>query len=320
MNYSDAPKIIYKFLIYNETIRGKSRSTVLEYYQDLKTFFKFIKHYKNIVDKKIPINEINISDIDIDLIKEITLNDAYEFLLYCKNERNNNEKTRARKVSTLKSFFKYLYSNALINYNPLEELETPKLRKTLPKYLDLETSISLLEAVDGPNKERNYAIITIFLNCGLRLAELCAMNINDLNFRNNSFKVKGKGNKERIVYMNNACINALKKYLEIRLNSTSQEKEALFISRNDKRISRRMVQQIVEDLLKKIGLTGQGYSTHKLRHTAATLMYQHGNVDIRVLQEILGHENLGTTEIYTHLSNKQMKNATDSNPLSKIKN
>lgn len=320
MNYSDAPKIIYKFLIYNETIRGKSRSTVTEYYQDLKTFFKFIKQHKGIVNKKTPINEIDISDIDIEIIRDITLNDAYEFLLYCKNERNNNEKTRARKVSTLKSFFKYMFSNSLINYNPFEDLETPKLRKSLPKYLDLETSLSLLDAVDGPYKERNYAIITIFLNCGLRLAELCAMNINDLNFKDNYFRVKGKGNKERVVYMNDACVNAIKKHLEIRLKSTSQEKEALFISRNDKRISRRMVQQIVEDLLKKIGLTGQGYSTHKLRHTAATLMYQHGNVDIRVLQEILGHENLGTTEIYTHLSSKQMKNATDSNPLANIKN
>ena len=183
----------------------------------------------------------------------------------------------------------------------------------------MEESLKLLNSVNGQFKERNFAIITLFLNCGLRLSELCAININDLNFDEHLFKVRGKGNKERIVYLNDACINAVNDYMKVRLNGASKEKQALFISRNDKRISPRSVELMVENTLKVAGLSGQGYTVHKLRHTAATLMYQHGNVDIRVLQQVLGHENLGTTEIYTHLSNAQLKKASEANPLAKMK-
>lgn len=321
MTFRDAPPLIKDYINYIRTVKGKTDKTADNYFRDLHLFFRFIKFHKGLVYKIETIEEINIDDINYDLLKSITFDDVNEFIYYLHSERNNNEKSRARRISTLKSFFRFYTNNkAIIAINPVEELESPKIRKSLPKYLSLEESLKLLNSVDGQFKERNYAIITLFLNCGLRLSELCAININDLNFDERLFKVRGKGNKERIVYLNDACINALTDYLKIRLASTSTEKQALFISRNDKRISPRSVELMVENTLKKAGLYGQGYTVHKLRHTAATLMYQHGNVDIRVLQQVLGHENLGTTEIYTHLSNAQIKKASESNPLANLKN
>ncbi len=321
MTFRDAPPLIKDYINYIRTVKGKTDKTADNYFRDLHLFFRFIKFHKGLVDKIETIEEINIDDINYDLLKSITFDDVNEFIYYLHSERNNNEKSRARRISTLKSFFRFYTNNkAIITINPVEELESPKIRKSLPKYLSLEESLKLLNSVDGQFKERNYAIITLFLNCGLRLSELCAININDLNFDERLFKVRGKGNKERIVYLNDACINALTDYLKIRLAATSTEKQALFISRNDKRISPRSVELMVENTLKKAGLYGQGYTVHKLRHTAATLMYQHGNVDIRVLQQVLGHENLGTTEIYTHLSNAQIKKASESNPLANLKN
>lgn len=318
--FAETPPIIYEYLVYMETVRGKSQRTTDAYYRDIRLFFRFIKHKYNLVDKNISIDEIDISDVDISLVKKIILMDAYEFLLYCKNERSNNNKTRARKVSTLRSYFKYLTVRAkYLDINPIDDLESPKPAKTLPKHLTLDQSKKLLKSIDGPYASRNYAIITIFLNCGLRLSELCAININHLDFENSVFRVIGKGNKERLVYLNDACVSALKDYLKDRLSLTTKDKNALFISRNGTRISRRMVEQVVTDCLKKSGLDGMGFSTHKLRHTAATLMYQHGNVDVRVLQEILGHENLGTTQIYTHLSTTQLEEASKANPLSDVK-
>lgn len=321
MTFRDSPPLIKDYINYIRTVKGKTDKTADNYFRDLHLFFRFIKFHKGLVSKKEIIEEINIDDINYDLLKSITFDDVNEFIYYLHAERNNNEKSRARRISTLKSFFKFYTNNkAIISINPVEELESPKIRKTLPKYLSLEESLKLLNSVDGQYKERNYCIITLFLNCGLRLSELCAININDLNFEQRLFKVRGKGNKERIVYLNDACIDALNDYLRLRLASSSTEKQALFISRNDKRISPRSVELMVENTLKKAGLYGQGYTVHKLRHTAATLMYQHGNVDIRVLQQVLGHENLGTTEIYTHLSSAQIKKASESNPLANLKN
>lgn len=321
MTFRDSPPLIKDYINYIRTVKGKTDKTADNYFRDLHLFFRFIKFHKGLVSKKEIIEEINIDDINYDLLKSITFDDVNEFIYYLHAERNNNEKSRARRISTLKSFFKFYTNNkAIISINPVEELESPKIRKILPKYLSLEESLKLLNSVDGQYKERNYCIITLFLNCGLRLSELCAININDLNFEQRLFKVRGKGNKERIVYLNDACINALNDYLRLRLASSSTEKQALFISRNDKRISPRSVELMVENTLKKAGLYGQGYTVHKLRHTAATLMYQHGNVDIRVLQQVLGHENLGTTEIYTHLSSAQIKKASESNPLANLKN
>lgn len=320
---SAAPEIIRNFLIYNEAIKNKSSSTVNEYFRDLQTFFRYIKTVRGLVDDDICFDRISIDDVDIVLIKSIKVTDIYAYLVYCKDERNNNSTTRARKVSTLRQFFKYLaVQTKQIDENPAELLDAPKLKKSLPKHLTLEDSLKLLNSVKSGNNEhssRDYAIITLFLNCGMRLSELCNLNVTDIT-SDGSLRILGKGNKERVIYLNDSCRSSLSEYLKVRPNEgvPADHKNALFISRNKRRISNRAVQNIVYSYLDKIGLGGQGLSVHKLRHTAATLMYQHGGVDIRVLQNVLGHENLGTTQIYTHVADEQVKSAIDANPLSKI--
>lgn len=314
----EAPDIIKEYLNYLQSVKGKSPKTIDEYYIDLRTFFRYIKFSRKIVPADITFEEIKIDDVDIQLINSITLTDAYEFMNYTLRERNNNAKTRARKTSSLKSFFSYLtVKKRYLSNDPFKELEVPKAKKSMPKYLTLEQSIELLNAVDGDYKERDYCIITLFLNCGLRLSELVGLNYSDIR-QDNTIRVTGKGNKERIIYLNQACIDAINAYKVVRPVDV-KDRNALFISRQNRRMSAKTVQAMVYKYLEKIGLNAQGYSCHKLRHTAATLMYQHGHVDIRVLKEILGHENLGTTEIYTHLSSTQMENAANANPLSKIK-
>lgn len=315
------PEIVRDYVTYTETVKGRSGHTVDEYVSDLKTFFRYIKLYRGIVPADTEFNEIAINDIDADFLRSVTLSEVYEFLVFCKNERNNNSLTRARKSSSLRSFFKYLtVKRKILDVNPVDQLDSPKSKKSLPKYLTLEQSIDLLNNVSGDYKERDYCILTLFLNCGFRLSELCGLNVTDVR-SDNSIRVLGKGNKERIVYLNDACLDAIKNYLKVRPvdGVPAEHKKALFLSRLKKRISRKTVQHIVYMNLEKIGLDGQGYSVHKLRHTAATLMYQHGNVDIRVLKDILGHADLGTTQIYTHLSSSQIKDAVESNPLSNIK-
>ena len=316
-----APPIIRDFLTYNETIKGKSSRSVDEYYLDLQTFFRYILLVRGKVYKNTDFKDIDISCVDIELIKTVTVSDLYSFIVFCKDVRGNNAATRARKTSTLRIFFKYLSAKTnLLENNPAELLESPKIQQSLPKHLTLEDSLELLSVVDGPNKERDYCILTLFLNCGMRLSELCGLNLSDIH-SDGTMRLLGKGNKERIVYLNDACNEAIRAYMAVRPNDgiVFTDRNALFISRNNRRISNKTVQHIVKTNLEKAGLSGQGFSTHKLRHTAATLMYQHGNVDIRVLKDILGHSNLGTTQIYTHISDKQIKNAIDSNPLSKTK-
>ncbi len=315
------PPIIRDFLTYNETIRGKSSRSVEGYYLDLLTFFRYILLVRGMVQKDVEFEEININSVDIALIKTISITDLYGFMVFCKEERQNGAAARARKTSTLRIFFKYLsVQTHQLDSNPAELLESPKVKQSLPKHLTLEDSLELLSSVDGPYKERDFCILTLFLNCGLRLAELCALNLSSIS-SDNTLTVIGKGNKERVVYLNDACIEAINRYLPVRPNEgvNINDKNALFISRNKRRISNKTVQHIVKSYLEKSGLGNMGYSTHKLRHTAATLMYQHGNVDIRVLKDILGHANLGTTQIYTHVSDKQIKQAVDSNPLAKCK-
>ena len=318
----NCPIVIRDFLTYNETIKGKSSRSVEGYYLDLLTFFRYILTARGMADKNTPFEEIDISPVDIELIKTVTLSDLYSFLVYCKNERGNNPATRARKTSTLKIFFRYLCEQThQLETNPTLMLDSPKVKQSLPKHLTLEDSLELLNSVDGANQKRDFCILTLFLNCGLRLAELCSLNVSDIK-PDGTMTVTGKGNKERLVYLNDACMNAVNEYLAVRPseNLPYTQKNALFISRNHRRISPKTVQHIVKTYLEKAGLGGQGFSTHKLRHTAATLMYQHGNVDIRVLKDILGHSNLGTTQIYTHVSDSQIKNAIDSNPLSNVQN
>lgn len=317
-DFAELPYLLKKFLTYLEVVKNKSSLTVLEYASDLRTFLRYMKVSHGLINKNTKFEEIDISDIDEAFLNSINLNDGYEFLLYCKNERNNDATARARKVTSLKSFFKYLDSREnVIKENPFRELEAPKLKKSLPKYLSLDQSRMLLNCVyndSNPNKERDFCILTLFLNCGLRLAELVGLNLNHIH-DDNSMTVTGKGNKERIVYLNTACIAALNNYLKVRPVDGVKDREALFISRNKQRISRRTVQGIVENALDKSGLADLGYSTHKLRHTAATLMYQYGDVDVLLLKEILGHENLSTTQIYTHVADDQLRKAVNLNPL-----
>lgn len=314
INNNDTPVILKDFLNYIETIKGKSINTVKEYYYDLRMFFRFLKQQRNLVDKIVEFNEIQISDINIDLIKTVTLSDLYSFMSFISRERDNNSSARARKVASLKSFFNYLTNKAkLLEVNPASELESPKILKRLPKYLNVEESKQLLSSVNGKHPERDFAILTLFLNCGMRLSELVGINLN--NIRNDSLTIIGKGNKERTIYLNSACIAAVNDYLKVRPVNGVKDKNALFLSERKQRICNNMVQRIVKRYILEAGLDPQRYSAHKLRHTAATLMYKYGKVDIRALQEILGHESISTTEIYTHLDKQQLRDAVDSNPL-----
>ena len=315
------PDFIRDFLTYNEIIKGKSSKSVEQYYSDLRTFFRYILLVRGKAQPGIPFNKIDISGVDIELVRSVTVSDLYGFMVYCKEELRNNTATRARKTSTLRLFFKYMsVQTHRLDSNPADLLDAPKIKQSLPKYLSLEDSLELLNSVDGENERRDYCILTIFLNCGLRLSELCGLDLSDIS-SDGTMTVTGKGNKERMVYLNDSCKTAIKRYLEVRPHEglTAESKNALFISRNHKRISPRTVEHIVTSYIKKAGLDGKGLSTHKLRHTAATLMYQHGHVDIRVLKDILGHANLGTTQIYTHVSDTQIKAAIDANPLSEVK-
>ncbi len=314
------PEIIRDFLVYSETIKNKSALTVQEQFLDLRTFFRFLLKIRGLVPAETEFTKITINSIDEELVKSVTLNDLYMFIVFCKNELNNSPKTRARKCSTLKTYFKYLTNNkGILKNDPSALLETPKTQNEMPKYLSLDESKMLLESVDGKHYERDYCILTLFLNCGLRLSELCNINFSDI--REDNLVVTGKGNKQRVVHLNSACLKAIENYKKVRPveGVRTEYKDALFISQQLRRISNKTVQHIVYTFLDKSGLGGQGFSTHKLRHTAATLMYRHGNVDVRVLKEVLGHENLNTTQIYTHVSDKQIKSAIDNNPLSEIK-
>ena len=313
------PQSVIEFLNYLSVVRSKSELTVLEYASDLRLFFRFMLIYRGIVPKDTEFEKIEISFIDLDFIKTVKISDAYAFLSYCRSERKNDSASIARKVSSLRSFFKYLcVKMKQIPENPMEELESPKLKKSLPKYLSLDESIQLLESIDGRDKERDYAIITLFLNCGLRLSELCSLNYTDIK-SDGTMTVTGKGNKERTIYLNDMCVNAVKEYMKVRPVDGVKDKHALFLSNRKSRISPKTVQHIVEKFIEKSGLGDRGFSTHKLRHTAATLMYQKGGVDVLLIKDILGHENLATTEIYTHIVDEQLKDAVSSNPLNKLK-
>jgi len=319
-DYSDAPEVLRDFIFYLLTIKGRSQLTVENYFIDLRFFFRYLKIHRDLVPKNTELKSIDISDVDIALLETVTLSDVYSFLNYVYTEHGNNSRTRSRKVSALRTFFKYLTNNkGLLKNNPVEYLELPANPKTLPKHLTLEQSYDLLGCFDpkDPFYTRDFCIVTLFLNCGIRLSELTGLNISSIV--ENTLTVIGKGNKERQLYLNEACLRAISDYLEDRRKMKIVDRNALFLNRNGKRLGQRRVQQLITELLDKAGLSGKGLSTHKLRHTAATMMYQYGEVDIRVLQEILGHTNLNTTQIYTHVSSQQKESAIESNPLAGYK-
>ena len=328
INADQNPEFVNSFLDYSITILNKSTNSVKEYNYDLNMFLKYMKiHFK--LTNETDYNKISIKDFSLDTLKKITLDDIHSFLSYLALNKKAKPATRARKISTIRIFFSYLSQKVnLIETNPAQNLETPKLDKRMPKYLSLDDSKKLLNVTadeNDENKERDFAIITLFLNCGLRLSELVGINIQDIDFNEYKLNVIGKGNKERTIYLNKACISAINSYLSVRpkeyvKNDFKASNKALFLSKRKERISNRTVQYIVEKELKKAGLDASKYSVHKLRHTAATLMYQYGNVDIRALQELLGHESISTTEIYTHVSNEQVRNAVEVNPLANIQN
>lgn len=319
------PEYVNSFLDYSAVVLNKSPNSVKEYNYDLNMFLKYMKiHLK--ITKETDFSKINIRDFDIQTLKKITTNDINSFLSYLALNQGSRPATRARKISTIRIFFAYLFDQKLIDHNPAIGIKTPKQEKRMPKYLSLDDSKKLLSVTadeNDENKERDYAIITLFLNCGLRLSELVGINISNIDFSENRLTVIGKGNKERTIYLNKTCIKAIQDYLSVRpkegikVDSKGSNK-ALFLSKRKERISNRMVQYIVERELMKAGLDTSKYSTHKLRHTAATLMYQYGHVDIRALQELLGHESIATTEIYTHVSNEQVRDAVERNPLNEV--
>ena len=326
INHEDNPDYLNSFLDYSITILNKSPNSIKEYNYDLATFLKFIKVHFKMTDEE-DFSKITIKDIPLSTIKQIKLDDIHAFLSYLTNTYHSKAATRARKASSIRVFFNYLSQKAnLIEFNPAQNLETPKLDKRLPKYLSLEDSKRLLNVAgsdDNRNNKRDYAIITLFLNCGMRLSELVGINIKDINFSECQMTVIGKGNKERTIYLNKACMTAINNYLAVRpvegiKTDKANSKNALFLSERKERISRRTVQYIVDKELRVAGLDTSKYSVHKLRHTAATLMYQYGNVDIRALQEVLGHESISTTEIYTHVANVQARSAIENNPLSDV--
>ena len=325
--YSDCPQILREFLIYHENIKGQSQLTISEYYLDLRMFLRFIKLMRNDMPMSTRLEDIDIRSVNIDFIREIDTSDIFDFLSYLANERAINPDSaapdygispaaRARKLSAIKSYYKYLtVRTKQLQENPVADLEYPKLRKSLPKYLTLEQSAALLQAVSGANEKRDYAILMLFLNCGIRRSELVGLNLSDVY--EDRIRVVGKGNKERFVYFGSACRRAIDAYLIERNEKVLSDNRALFGSRNGNRISVEAVHRLVKKALLQAGLDSTQFSAHKLRHTAATMMLS-GGVDVKTVQEVLGHENLNTTQIYTHIENTELKIAAEANPLSKL--
>ena len=325
--YSDCPQVLREFLIYHENIMGQSQLTISEYYLDLRMFLRFIKLMRADMPITTDLDSIDIRDIDTSFIREIDTPDIFDFLSYLANDRAVNPESaapdygisaaaRARKLSSIKSFYKYLtVRTKQLEENPVAELEYPKLRKSLPKYLTLDQSAALLQAVSGQNEKRDYAILMLFLNCGIRRSELVGLNLTDVY--EDRIRVVGKGNKERFVYFGSACRKAIDAYLEERKQIELSDNRALFGSRDKNRISVTAVHRLVKKALLQAGLDSTQFSAHKLRHTAATMMLS-GGVDVKTVQEVLGHENLNTTQIYTHIESTELKIAAEANPLSKL--
>ena len=328
MDYlKDSPQVIRDYLVYLETIIGRSPRTVNEYFLDLRTFFRYILQTRGLVSPSLEFDQIPLDTVDLPLVRSVTRSEILDFLVFAARQRpkhhkspettyGNDVRTRARKISALRGFYKYYCDKLqLLSENPTKSLDIPKAKKELPKYLTLQESLDLLESIDGQYRERDYCIITLFLNCGMRVSELVNINLQDIS--EDRLRLLGKGNKERMVYLNQACVNAIEAYLPRRITPKAGHKNALFISRLGKRINVQTVKALVKKYLGAAGLSQKHCSVHKLRHTAATLMYQNG-VDVRTLKEVLGHENLDTTMIYTHVVDQNLKDAADANPLGQL--
>ena len=325
--FADCPQILRDFLTYHENIKGQSPRTISEYYLDLRMFLRFIRLMRNDMPMSTPLEDIPIKDIDLEFVRQITTSEVFDFLSYLANDRPLNPDStfteygiepsaRSRKLSAIKSFYKYLtVRTKQLQENPVADLEYPKLRKSLPKYLTISQASALLQAVSGQNAKRDYAILMLFLNCGIRRSELVGLNISDVY--EDRIRVVGKGNKERFVYFGSACHKAIEAYMVERNKMVLSDNRALFGSRNGNRISVTAVHRLVDKALLKAGLDTTQFSAHKLRHTAATMMLS-GGVDVKTVQEVLGHENLNTTQIYTHIENTELKLAAEANPLSKL--
>ena len=325
--YNDCPQILRDFLAYHENIKGQSQRTISEYYLDLRMFLRFIKLMRADMPIDTRLDDIPIKDVDLFFIESITTSEIFDFLSYLANDRTANPdaavpdyginaSSRARKLSAIKSFYKYLtVRTKQLQENPVADLEYPKLRRSLPKYLTMEQSAALLKAVSGQNEKRDYAILMLFLNCGIRRSELVGLNLTDVY--EDRIRVMGKGNKERFVYFGSACRKAIDAYLIERNKKVLSDNRALFGSRDNNRISVTAVHRLVKKALLQAGLDSTQFSAHKLRHTAATMMLS-GGVDVKTVQEVLGHENLNTTQIYTHIENTELKLAAEANPLSKL--
>lgn len=319
----EMPEVLLSFVSYKQTIQNRSKLTVKQYSLDLVMFFRYTLSQR----KKLPAEKTSLSDVDEEFIKSIKPADIYAFLLYLSQERKDNSRTVARKLSAIKSFFKYHSAKThIVKDNPARDIDAPQIRPALPKYMSLDESIDLLDSVDpaSPDYARDYCILTLFLNCGMRLSELVGIDLTDIDSDLSKLRVTGKGSKMRMVYLNEACRDAISAYLPVRSERSSKcrvplasdSKNALFLSKRNRRVSPQTVEWLVYKYLGRAGLGGRGLSTHKLRHTAATLMYNEGGVDVLTLKDILGHEQLSTTQIYTHVSDKKLASAMDANPLS----
>ena len=313
----DCPYYLNDFLTYMKVVKDRGERTVEAYYIDIRTFLRYL-HIKHRTSKNEDFSQIAINDTPLEWVESFSLNDAYVYLGYLSQQRNNSVTTRARKCSALKQFYSYLHKKAaLINNDPMVDLELPRIKQSLPKYLTTDQSLQLLKNVESKHKQRDFCMLVLFLTCGMRLSELVGLDLNDYSKENRTLRLFGKGRKERIVYLNDVCIDALEDY--IKNYRPNVDEKAIFLSANKTRINKRRVQQIVEEQLKLAGLSNLGITTHKLRHSAATMMYKNG-VDTLVLKEVLGHKSIATTEIYTHISNSELQKAAESSPIAGLKN
>ena len=320
--FEDASPDIVEYVRYLEVIAGKSANTAFNYYCDLRNFSKFMKRRRGLVPDDMEMKDIDPKGLDTAFWGSVSKEDIYEYLYFLSRECGNKKSSTARRLASLHGFYDYLVNQVnRLKQNPTASIRPPKQDKVLPKYLTAEQSKDLLECTQTQSDfpERDYCMVVLFLNCGMRLAELVGMDLEDIDLEQRQIRLFGKGHKERMVYLNDACVEALQLYLKKRnaMEGLNPREKAVFLTRRRKeRIGNRRVEQLITGAMKAAGL--KGFSTHKLRHTAATLMYQTGNVDILTLKQLLGHSSVGTTQIYTHLQEFQVRAAIEQNPLGTV--